>query len=59
MAVVYLVIDCVNTPGMVFAVFDDLDAAIDFKEHYHPDDAEIETRTLLYGQQLSGSGYIP
>lgn len=55
---VYLVVDNYNSPGRVYAVFAEEDAAIDFRDHYHADNADVEERTLCYGQQTACSGYI-
>jgi len=55
---VYLVVDCANAPGCVYAVFDDEESALDFRDHYHEDDADVEERSLLRGQHVSCSGYI-
>jgi hypothetical protein len=55
---VYLVTDCLNAPGRVYAIFAEEEAALDFRDRYHEDEAVVEERTLLYGQQVSLSGSI-
>lgn len=55
---IYLVVDCADSPGRLYAVFAENDAAEDFLNHYHYGNAQIEERTLLYGQQVSAVGYI-
>jgi hypothetical protein len=55
---VYLVVDTLNAPGRVYAVFADEESALDFRDHYHADEADVEERSLLYGQHVSSSGYI-
>lgn len=55
---VYLVVDCLNAPGRVYAVFAEEDTALDFRDRYHEDEADVEERTLLYGQHTSVGGYI-
>lgn len=55
---IYLVVGAVNCPGRVFACFAEEDAAIDFRDHYHPEEADVEERTLCYGQQIAANGYI-
>ena len=57
---IYLVVEYSKShgPGLVYACFADKDAAIDFKDRYHPNNTNVEERTLLYGQQISIGGYI-
>ncbi len=55
---IYLVEDCLNSPGRIYAAFAEKDAACDFRDHYHYDNAEVVVRTLLYEQQTSYDGYI-
>jgi hypothetical protein len=55
---VYLVVDVMDAPGRVYAVFADEESAQDFRDHYHEYEAEVVERTLLYGQHVSSSGYI-
>ena len=55
---IYLVEDCLNSPGKIYAVFAEEEAALDFRDHYHEENANVVERTLLYGQHVSPSGYI-
>ncbi len=55
---VFLVVDCLNSPGKVYAVFGEEKGAYDFRDRHHMWGADVEERTLLYGQHVSESGYI-
>jgi len=56
---VYLVQGCVNCPERIFAIFAEEDAALDFRKHYHEEEAEVVERTVYYGQMLAGpDGYL-
>jgi len=46
---VYLVEDCENAPGLIYAVFDDLDSAERFADSLE-ESVCIEERTVFYGQ---------
>jgi hypothetical protein len=55
---VFLVVDCLNSPGKVYAVFGEEKGACDFRDRHHRWEADVEKRTLLYGQHVCESGYI-
>ena len=55
---IYLVEDVLNAPGRIYACFAEQEAAEDFLEHYHPEEAVIVERTLLCGQHITLTGYI-
>ncbi len=54
---VYLVEDCANAPGRILGVFADK-ADAEFLVDDLPDAAQVEERTLIYGQP-SVCGYNP
>lgn len=55
---IYLVEDTKYSPGRIYACFAEEEAAVDFRDKYHCDNAEIVERTLLYGQHTSSNGFI-
>ena len=54
---VYLVEDCANAPGRILAVFADKEDA-EFLVDNLPEAAQVEERTLIYGQ-APVCGYNP
>lgn len=55
---VFLVVDCMNAPGRVYAVFADRNDAVWFADALEDTEAEVEERTVFYGQP-SVRGYNP